>query len=119
MEEGKEGDASHDECRGKLFIDGNGRTKGEDRKGDGNLNGEKRDPYDTEDTADKHKADKGEGNGPDCASAHLGAEYSDTQHRQQVIRSKHWMGEAAGESQCAMTGVGKEGCGQKAKEEKE
>jgi len=118
MEKCEEGNTSHGDSHGKLFIDGDGQAESKDGSCDRNFHREKGDSEHAKNSADEHERDKGQGNSPDRTSAHLSAEDPDAEHRQKMIQTQNGMGEAIGESQRFMAGVGKEGGGQKAEKEK-
>ena len=118
MKECEESDSSHGESHGTLFIDRDGQAENKDGSGNRNFHREKGDSEHAKDSADEHERDKGQRNSPDRTTAHLSAEDPDAEHRQKVIETQNGMGEAIGESQRFMAGVGKEGSGEKAEKEK-
>jgi hypothetical protein len=118
MEKGEEGNTSHGDSHGKLFIDGDGQAESKDGSGDRNFHREKGDSEHAKDSANEHERDKGQGNSPNRTTAHLSAEDPDAEHRQKVIQTKNRMGKAIAESQCIMASVGKEWGRQNAENEK-
>lgn len=105
MKNGKEADPDMGRNLVHLPAPGNLNSKDKHGKSYALLNSRNRDALHPQKSTDTHDRHKGQRNGPDGRSTNLGADYTDTEHGQQVVKAQDRMKHAGQEPGLTLKGM--------------